>query len=326
MLMAGRNFWVFVIFALINAISQSLSSGTVEALLYDSIHLPNSDIRAFTAPISYKTATAINGVMWPLSASISALIGGFLSRISFQITIWLTLFPVGVGIFIVFLLKSIPVEITAKPESVKIKGILNHMKNSLSKVKHEKTLQLLFLSGFLAFAFAEVMFQFKPVYFEHITLPLEFYGLMYMFSLILSFLGSLFAPLLAKMVDDKILLIFAQTMIGVFIIVATFIPNPFLNSLILSFESFFWGMRFPIQNDWTNQLIDSSERATLNSLTNMANQLGFAAVSPLIGYLMRYWQMNYIYQLLGLAQVISVLFLAALPRRNKIKICIESSK
>ena len=78
----GNNFIILTCFALISALVQSLNSGTIEALVYDALNEEDdgqTSLKKFQQKITFKQFIAINGAIWPISASIASLLGGFLS-------------------------------------------------------------------------------------------------------------------------------------------------------------------------------------------------------------------------------------------------------
>ncbi|MHA1520128.1 MAG: MFS transporter [Promethearchaeota archaeon] len=341
----GHSMGYLLVYALIGALAHSMVSGTTDAMLYDSkpdsnstsvkSSTPGSKLESIKSPkvLSFKQIIAINGVLWPLAASISALIGGFLSEHSYRLPVAVALIPLGISAISTFFLqedrspsfvksKSTTTPETSSEENQKSQisevgdSVLTHIGSSLRNIATNRQLLLLFFSGLFAFAFAEVAFQFKGIYLDEISLSLQYFGVISMISFGCSFLGSFSSDWASKRWDDKWILIMCQIMLGVFLIGSTFIPFPLFSAIFLSLESFFWGLRFPIQSDWINSLIDSKERATINSVTSMSNQLGFALVSPFMGYFMGILSMGWIYRILGGVQIFTVIFLLGLQNRN----------
>ena len=77
----GTNFAILALFAFTSALVQSLGSGTIEAIIYDALKNPvdeNLKMNNFIKKVTFKQFIAINGALWPISASIASLIGGFL--------------------------------------------------------------------------------------------------------------------------------------------------------------------------------------------------------------------------------------------------------
>lgn len=333
-LFVGHYYVVFLLNALFNALAQSMESGTIEAILYDSLQIsdglsgsnqndlnppqkPEGDFKNY---LSFKQANAINAFLWPLAASIASLFGGYLSTISYRTAIAATFIPAVICILTLVVIK----DPHSKPNKNKIDNSLpseisikSQIQISLKEIHQSRQVKILFLSGFLVFAFAEVAFQFKGLFFEAINLPLYQFGIFSTLSFAMSFLGSLFSHPISKKWNEKGILICCQVFLGVFILISTFIPHPFISGVFLSLESFFWGLRWPIQSDWLNSQISSKNRATVNSVASMANRIGFAIFSPLLGLFGEYFSMISMFRLLGALEIVTIFLLFTLKRREK---------
>ena len=105
----GTNFFILFLFAVFSALVQSLNSGTITAIIFDSVKLSSSDARdsnKFLNRIKFKQIIAINGALWPISASLASLIGGFLSPLGYRITILITFAPSFLQLAAVLMIKE----------------------------------------------------------------------------------------------------------------------------------------------------------------------------------------------------------------------------
>ena len=310
----GTNFVILALFAFSSALVQSLGSGTIEALIYDTLKNSADEsikINKFIKKITFKQFIAINGALWPISASIASLVGGFLSIYGYKFTILITFIPVILKLIFVLLLKE---STYIKPER---KKIIFQMKSSLKFIRLDKQLKLLLLSGFLVYSFAEVAFQIKPVYLTAINLPVYYFGIIYTLSFAFSFFGSLLSQRLSLKLSYKTLLISSQIMIGILFFAPSFIPLPFINAAIMSIESFFWGLRWPVQIDWINSRVNSSERATINSVTNLMNHLGFSIFIILSGMTLEIIDSIWLIRIIGILQILTVFLLLGLNNKKE---------
>ena len=310
----GTSFAVLTLFAFTSALVQSLGSGTIEAIIYDTLKNPideNIKVNNFIKKITFKQFIAINGALWPIAASIASLIGGFLSIYGYKFTILITFIPAILKLLFVLLIKE---STYTKP---KRKKIMDQMKTSLKFIRLDRQLGLLLLSGFLVYSFAEVAFQIKPVYLTAIDLPLYYFGIIYTLSFAFSFLGSLLSQRASLKLSYKTLLISSQITIGTLFFAPTFIPLPFINAAIMSIESFFWGLRWPIQIDWINSRINSGERATINSASNLMNHLGFTIFIILSGMTLEFIDSIWLIRIIGIFQILTVFLLFGLNNKKE---------
>jgi MFS family permease len=314
LLWIGGSFWVIGGSVLLSAIAQSLISGTIEAIIFDSLNLKGKNNKSDENPdvklISVKKAIAINIALWPIAASLGALIGGFTSEYNYRLPIFLTLIAMIFNLVILFFILEPPYQ---KPES---KNILHQIFKSFQSIWKNSQLLLLFLSGFLAYAFAEIVFQFKGLYLEFISFQISYLGIVSTISFIFSFLGSFCSEKVVFRFNEKYVLIICQIGIGILILFATLIKNPYIAAFLLSIESFFWGMRMPVQVDWMNSFIKSEERATINSVGNLANHLGFSIFLPIFGVLLNHLNFIWLFRIMGSLQIITIVFLFGLKKKK----------
>ena len=211
----------------------SLNSGTITAIIFDSVKLSSSDARdsnKFLNRIKFKQIIAINGALWPISASLASLIGGFFDLLGYRITILITFAPSFLQLAAVLMIKE--------PEYSKLerKNLLTQIANSLKIVKLDKQLILLLLSGFLVYSFAEVAFQMKPVYLSAIFLPIQFFGIIFTLSFAFSFIGSILSERISQKIPYKTILISCQILIGLLFLIPSFIPFAFRDSKVQGFK------------------------------------------------------------------------------------------
>jgi MFS family permease len=305
----GSEFWILILFAFFSALVQSLSSGTVEAILYDSLSNQNSESNDSLKKLTFKRSLAIIGALWPISASIASLVGGFISVFGYKFTILITFIPIFIKLLVVLGLKETDY---IKPEK---KSMLKQIKNSLKVIRFDNQLILLLLSGFLVYSFAEVAFQMKSIYLQSITFPIQYIGIISTLSFMFSFIGSLISENISRKIPYKKLLIICQISIGLLLFLPTYIPFAFLNATIMSIESLFWGMRWPIQIDWINSKVESKERATINSASNLMNHLGLTIFIIISGLTLEFITPPWLFRIIGLVQILTVFFIFGLKEK-----------
>jgi len=288
-----------------------LNSGTVAAILYDSLHNSISELNENRKGITFKRVIAITGALWPISASIASLIGGFMSILGYKFTILITFIPIFIKLLVVLLLKETDY---IKPEK---RSLIKQIKTSLKIIRLDNQLMILLLSGFLVYSFAEVAFQMKSIYLQSISFPIQYIGIVSTLSFTFSFIGSLLSESVSRKVSYKKLLIICQISIGLLLFLPSFIPLAFINATIMSLESLFWGMRWPIQIDWINSKVESRERATINSASNLMNHLGFTIFIILSGFTLEFITPLWLFRIIGIVQILTVVLIFGLKEQIK---------
>ncbi len=281
----ATTFPMFLLASVLNGISFTLASGTLSSLLYESIeNMEKKDI-------PFKKATAIQTSLWPIGASISSLIGGYLAEINFTLPIFVTL----IGFSIALIVQLFLVE-TLKKSDIKSNKLFDKsiITTSINTIRSNRTLKILFLVGFLSYSFGEVLHQLKPVYFEFKGIEIRDFGILFTFTFGLSFLGSISSEKFSNLLGDKKALIISSVLSITFQIISVF-SGGFFSGFMLTLSSFSWGLRWPIVSDLTNKQISSETRSTVISMSRVVNYIGFTFFSPIFGYLIDVIDINTLY-------------------------------
>lgn len=300
----GGTFWILAIYAVLNGLAESLFSGTDSSLAYDSLKQAGQEKK-------FKRFIAINGALWPVGASISSLVGGFLAGSSLQLPIWATLIPFALALGITFLLEEPRIDSETHDPNV-----LAHMKSAASTVFKSKMIIILMLASLLFYAFGEVAHQLKPIFFEFKNLPVESFGIIFAATFALSAAGSLSAEKVSDKIGDKSTLILSAVVPSILIFGATLVTGLWVAILIVA-SSVFWGLRGPVISHLINSVIPSRQRTTILSMGNLANRLGFAAFAPVFGLLTDITSINITYQATAVLSLIPAVLLYFLVIETK---------
>jgi MFS family permease len=243
-----------------------------------------------------KKATAIQTSLWPIGASISSLVGGYLAEINFRIPIFVTIIGLSIALTIQFFLVETLQNSRNKKNSIFDKSIIQGAYNT---IKSSKNLKILFFVGFLSYSFGEVAHQLKPVYFDFKNIEIRYFGLLFAFTFGLSFLGSISSDKFSGLLGEKRALIISSVLSIMFKLISVF-TSGFFSGFILTLSSFSWGLRWPIVSDLINKQIKSESRSTVISISNMVNYFGFTLFSPIFGYLVDIYDINFLYLIDGI--------------------------
>ena len=326
-LSTGTSLIFFIIYGILMALFRSLHSGTDVALLFDSVQGINKQAKKeaialseasvgsrITSQVSgtktyFKKVVGINGSMWQLGASISAILGGILATQSLRLPIIATIIPFTLALILTFFLTE------PKYTKEKHSNILLHISKSAKLFVKKKQLSVLLLTGFLFFAFGEVAHELNSIFFSFKLIPIEYFGLLFAFIFGASSLGALISNNVSNKLGNKNTLILSAIISPLLILGATFVLGIGVGILIV-ISSLFYGLRRPITTHLTNLETSSKNRATVISIGNLGNRLGLAICAPIFGALSDIYNINYIFQLLSGLSFTVVFVLLFLKDKN----------
>lgn len=294
----GGSMAMFMLYAIFNAFARSLTSGTDQAIIYDSLQEEGNQQH-------YKKVVGIYGALWPFGASLGSIIGGYLAKASLQLTVEASFIPIAIALLLTFFLKE------PKYEKEEHKNILRHMVNAAKLIVHSKQLIILVLAFFIMMALGESVHLLSPLFFKFKQLPIEYFGWIAALTFGFSSLGFYLSHDVSEKIGNKKTLILVSTLSPLFILAATLLFGVPLVALWTS-ASIFFGIKNPIISHLLNLEVASSQRATVISINNFMGQLGVASIAPFFGYFAELYTIQTAVQLsavLVLAVPLMLLFL-----------------
>jgi len=292
----GSNMLMFCIFAVLKALSRSLSSGTDKALIYDTLKAEGQEHL-------FKKATGIYQAAWALGGSLGSLVGGFLAVYSLSLPVLASFVPVGLSIISILFLKEVPF---VKADHKKMH---KQTLDSIKTILRDKQLIIIALSGVFLMGIGASLHELRAIFFEYKEIPLAYFGIISAFAYGLASLGFASSHYIAEKLGDKLSLVSAVFLFAVIYISAVF-SGPLIVGLCFIATSFFFGVRSPIMDHLVNREIESSQRATIMSINSLMNQVGLAIISIFFGYWADAHGIDSTYLLGGVALlVVPVLFL-----------------
>lgn len=290
LLLAGSNMIMFIIYAALSGFYMALGSGNGQSLIYDTLKEENKEN-------FYKKVIGISNSMWPLGASLSSILGGYLASISLATAIYFTLIPVGVAFILTFFLKE-PGYNKAETNS------FVHTKDAFKEIFKNKQLIILFLGGFLLMSIGESLHSFNSIFLNFKNLPIIYFGYFGAVTFGLSALGHYIGHDVSEKLGNKNALIMAVTLSPIIGLASTF-TYTYLSAILLAVPSIFFGIKNVVSDYLFNKNVPSSHRATINSILNSSNRIGIVIVMLLFGYLVDLYSVNMAF-MLGFALLFSV--------------------
>jgi len=266
----STNFLMLVVFSFIFALKNALGSGTDQAMLYDTLN-------QLGRKEEYKKIQGRLGTLTYVGAIVGSVAGGFMAsyfiRLPFLLTIPLTL----IGLVTSFLL------IEPKFKKEIHKSILRHAHNSFKILLSNKELLLLFLFSLFSFGIAESTYHLEQIFYKFVNLPVAYFGIVAAAASLMGVAGSLMSHKISKRFGDKRTLILSKILDGLMILLATIFLG-YIGIFLLVVVGFFRSIGLPIANHLLNREIESKNRATILSMNNLLNNVGYMLFAPLIGY------------------------------------------
>ncbi len=240
----------------------------LNAFLYQTLHNLNWEHK-YTEIKGKGTAFALAGL------SISAIIGGFLAKISIRLPLILS--PL---ILILPLIVSIsytePIRLKPKKEE-KVSLI-----DALSYIASHKNLLFLLLFTLFVSVASVITYSFFQPFLLSLGVDIRFFGIILSISYIFSGVGSIISHKLNRKFKPKQLLFAVAVISFISISILGYIHSLFSLLGILSLWAID-GVRYPLLSDYINRKLKSYNRATINSLVDMTRRIVIAFVLPIMG-------------------------------------------
>lgn len=285
----GGSMIIFIFYAIINAFARSLASGTDSALIYDTLKDEHKEH-------SYKKVVGTYHALWPIGASIGAIIGGHLAKVSLSFPILITFIPLLIATGLTFFLKE------PDYEKEDHRNVFRHMINSLKIIINNKQLVILMIGGFILMAFGETIHVLGPLFFKFKEISIELFG--WITALIFGFssLGHYISYRVSEKLGNKRTLVLAVICSPLLLLLAT-LSLKYTAIILFIIPALFFGLRNPIISHLINLEISSSKRATIISTSSFLGQLGLAIFAPVIGYFAELYTINTAFKISALLMV-----------------------
>lgn len=297
-----RNIYGFMAYALLAGIAGSLMSGTQEALIYDTLKSEKKEVH-------YKRIWGILSSLWPLTAIIGSLVGGYLAKISLTLPIVLSFIPLTIAFFLAFFLKE------PEYEKEKHSNIFRQMFHSVKDVINNKQILFLALTSLILLAFGESAHILKPIFLEFKQMPLEIFGYVFALTFGLSSIGHYFSDSLSDKIGNKNTIILSVILFPVLLILAA-LTSGITSMIFLVLTSLPYGLRRPVISHMLNTEASSSKRTTIISIKNLMDAIGIGLGGLLLGYIADLYTINTAYILAGVLMFTSVVAAMFLKERK----------
>ena len=302
----GHNFFQFLIAEIFFALSVSLSSGTVSALIYDTL-------QEIGEGKNYKKIWG-NVLFYEMIAlAISNVFGGFIAKIDLRYALYASIPFFTLMIPAAFLLQE-PKRHKLIFEKGYTKELFKIIKVDL--IQNEKLRWVLIYSGII-YAFNQSSLWLYQPYFNLLGLDIAYFGIIFASFQIVAAFSSKYAHKIEEKLGQKhslAMLIFLVA--GSYFLMSNFM---FLFSFSFCFiQQFVRGFKNAVVTDYINQLTNSSMRATILSAESFIGRLLYATVIPICGWIADIYTLQQTLIVMGTITLISGIIILIILKKYKV--------
>ncbi|MFA6461974.1 MAG: MFS transporter [Candidatus Woesearchaeota archaeon] len=251
------NFWVFAIASVTAAVGIALKSGTANALIYDSLKTINKekDFEKFLSREKF---------IHYLGNGIAILLGGLIAYYSSLVNAyWFSLLSIPIAFLIALTLHEPKIHTTTEEVNY-----WHHIKDAGKFILNSKNLRFIILYGVITGAVLVELDEYSQLFFQSISLPLLFFGVITSMRLLLEGSGGFIAYRLKNKIKLDTALMIILMLAITFVFLSAYMKS--LISLIPLLLAFFaMGIISPLVLGYVHHHVDSKHRATVESFQSL---------------------------------------------------------
>lgn len=279
----SHNYFTFLIAIIINAINNSLSSGIVNSILYDS----TKDKRNFNKTLFY------NSFFYNISYMFAMMIGGYIGqKLGLVYTYYFTLIPFALDFIILLTIK-----INTKQKNKNSSTNVLILKNGIKEIQNNSYISKLMIKSAIIFSGIKLIEESHPEYSANIGISVFIIGIYTSLILVFCIIGSYIGSKINKNKYDIILTI-NPIIVGICILLIGLLNNYFGIIFILLIyifsESFDNIMKSQLHNS-----ISSDSRVTVESINQFILGIFGVIFSILMSILLKFINLNVMYMFIG---------------------------
>lgn len=303
----STHIWGFLIGEILLALLVSFHSGTIQALLYDTL-LDMNEISL------YRRVAGRQSFLGFTTQAIVSVLGGLIATYSLRATAWATVVPFTLGLVIAFFLKEPK---RHKPQEERHIAVMWRI--SKQTLVHNIPLQSIAILYSIVGTLTLTLVWLSQPYQELIRLPLAWFGLTHAIMMIGGALASHIITKAEQRINDRVLIFgIAGLIIGSYLGLS-FVTSFWGIPLLLLGRSM-WGAITPVTNDLMNRMTSSDIRATVLSVQSFVFRFVSGVSLLVVGYMAEVSTLNRVIFLTGSVGAIALLALFISMRKVWLKI------
>ena len=298
----GTSFSAFLLAQLVLACAVSFYSGTLDAIIYDSL-IELDEVSKF------KKIVGQNFFSFFGAEALVSIAGGLLAIISLRTPIFATLIPFGIAILI-----SITLEEPKRHkmwETRHLHAMINITKSSL--ITNIPLRSFIALQAILTAMFFALFFLTQPYQLE-VELPLALFGVTHAVIVATGALVSKYTHLFTKRFDDRFLLLVISGIATIsFLTLGVWLS--IWGLILFMIARMAWSALTPLSIDIINRMTTSDVRATVLSMRAFTHRIVFACTAPFVGYAADMYSLNTAILITGIIGIVVIAIIFLLMRR-----------
>ena len=286
------NYFTFLIAIIINAINNSLSSGIINSILYESI----DDKSTFRKVLFY------NSFFYNLSYMIAMIIGGYIGqKFGLVYTYYITIIPFVIDFLVLLMIKT-----NNTMKNVNVESNISILKNGINEVVNNSYLLKLILTSSILFSGIKLVEESHPEYSHNIGISVFMIGIYTSLILLFSIIGNYIGSKIKKKQYNFVLNIH-PIMSGACILLVGLLNNYFGIMFILLIYIFSESFDNIMMSELHNN-ISSKSRVTVESINKFVLGIFGVIFSFLMTILLKFININIMYIIIGMIIILLGIF------------------
>ena len=270
------SYWPFALAAMIGGLGFAFASGSLEALVYDSLKTKGREDEMSKAMGFIGSAQRLANL---LAFAVGGLLVVNLTQERFVLAIAVTACAVAVGWLVSLTLEEPPIELKQGDSDSSLKLLVDGVKT----LRNDKQFRGLVLLALATIPFSDYLLNLYQPRFVNVGVPPIWLGLALALASGISIFGARYAYWLEERLGTKASLLLVTGLPGVLYLVMAIVVHPVFT--VLAFCTLYSSMSLkgPIFSGHLNRHIESKNRATVLSLISMFSGIYVALMGLLIG-------------------------------------------
>ena len=286
------NYFTFLIAIIINAINNSLSSGIINSILYESI----DDKSTFRKVLFY------NSFFYNLSYMIAMIIGGYIGqKFGLVYTYYITIIHFVIDFLVLLMIKT-----NNTMKNVNVESNISILKNGINEVINNSYLLKLILTSSILFSGIKLVEESHPEYSHNIGISVFMIGIYTSLILLFSIIGNYIGSKIKKKQYNFVLNIH-PIMSGACILLVGLLNNYFGIMFILLIYIFSESFDNIMMSELHNN-ISSKSRVTVESINKFVLGIFGVIFSFLMTILLKFININIMYIIIGMIIILLGIF------------------
>lgn len=286
-----KNFWLFALSFMVQAMGNNFNSGSEEALIYDSMKCAGQEEQ-------YISVWGKLNMILEAAQGIATVAGGILAEYSYFWCYFFCLIISLLALIPVLFLVEVPISSGSETKRIYFWDIVySHFRISFTVLKGDLRILKLMVYYSVIFASHTLLFFYSQQYFWDMGYSKIHISVIMLFAGISSCGGAAFSQWISEKMG-KGTGGFSASVIALSLVCFGF-HKAWLSIPVFILAAFFNSVLYPVKSEALNKLIPSGQRATLISVESMFFSVAMIVLFPLAGRLAEVFGLSFVLALYG---------------------------